>query len=257
MPPHDVAALVHVVGFLTGAALYGMLFALVVRRRVDDRLPILTAVLGLVWNLSGLAAFAIRDFAGHEPHPFLIATAYSALGFLPAVVVHSALRSQTDARHRRAAATFVFLAYAVSTVAETLMFWAARFSVVPSTAALKTLTWSYAVLTIPILFLTRRRRAWSIVALAVFAVSALHLSHSEGPHESVLVELAGHHASIPLIFAILYQDFRFALADLFLKRALALFALVAIASGLYLGVEVPLLAQHDFRSDPIAVGASV
>jgi hypothetical protein len=67
----------------------------------------------------------------------------------------------------------------------------------------------------------------------------------------------GHHASIPLIFAILYQDFRFALADLFLKRALALFALVAIASGLYVGIEVPLLAQHDFRSDPVAVGVSV
>src|SRR5205814_1068987 len=96
-----------------------------------------------------------------------------------------------------------------------------------------------------------------IIALAVFAVSALHLSHSERPHESVLVELVGHHASIPLIFAILYQDFRFALADLFLKRALALFALVAIACGLYLGVEVPLLRQHDFQSDPVAVGVSL
>jgi len=122
MPPHDVAALVHLVGFLTGAALYGMLFVLVVRRRVDDRLPQLTAVLGLVWNLIGLAAFAIRDFAGHEPHAFLTATAYSALGFLPAVVVHSVLRSQSDPRYRRAATTFVFLAYTVSTIAETLMF---------------------------------------------------------------------------------------------------------------------------------------
>ena len=65
-------------------------------------------------------------------------------------------------------------------------------------------------------------RAWSIVALAVFAVSALHLSHREGATESWFIELAGHHASVPLIFAILYQDFRFALADLFLKRALAL-----------------------------------
>ena len=257
MPPHNVAALVHLVGFLTGAALYGMLFALVLRRRVDDRLPQLTAVLGLVWNVIGLAAFAIRDFAGHEPHAFLTATAYSALGFLPAVVVHSVLRSQSDPRYRRAASIFVFLAYAVSTIAETLMFWGARSGRVPSIGALRTLTWSYAVLTIPILVLTRRRRAWSIVALAVFAVSALHLSHSETSHESWFVELAGHHASVPLIFAILYQDFRFALADLFLKRALALFALVAIASGLYLGVQVPLLDQHDFRTDPIAVGVSV
>ena len=103
----------------------------------------------------------------------------------------------------------------------------------------------------------RRGPGWSIVALAVFAVSALHLSQREGAHGVVYVELAGHHASIPLIFAILYQDFRFALADVFLKRALALFALVAIASGLYVGIEVPLLARHDFRDDPVAVGGSV
>jgi len=48
MPPHNVAALVHLIGFLTGAALYGMLFALVLRRRVgDDRLPLVTAILGI------------------------------------------------------------------------------------------------------------------------------------------------------------------------------------------------------------------
>ena len=38
--------------------------------------------------------------------------------------------------------------------------------------------------------------------------------------ESWPVELLGHHASLPLAFAILYQDYPFALADLFLKRAL-------------------------------------
>jgi hypothetical protein len=263
MPPHNVAALVHLVGFLTGAALYGMLFALVLRRRVgDDRLPLVTAILGLIWNVSGLAVFGIRDFAAVDPAPFLIATAYSALGFLPAVVVHSVLRSQSEARYRRTAAVVIWAAYGMSTIAETLMFWGVFHGTpVPSTLALQALTWFYLGLTIPIFLLTRRRtgsaRGWSIVALAVFAVSALHLSHREGTTESWFIELAGHHASIPLIFAILYQDFRFALADLFLKRALALFALVAIASGLYVGIQVPLLAQHDFRSDPVAVGVSV
>jgi two-component system LytT family sensor kinase len=263
MPPHNVAALVHLVGFLTGAALYAMLFALVLRRRMGgDRLPLGTAILGLIWNVSGLAVFGIRDFAGVDPPAFLIATAYSALGFLPAVVVHSVLRSQSEARHKRMAAIVIASAYTVSTVAETLMFWTAfHGGQVPSAFALQLLTWFYLGLTVPLFLLTRRRtgsaRAWSIVALAVFAVSALHLSHREGATESWYVELAGHHASIPLIFAILYQDFRFALADLFLKRALALFALVAIASGLYIGIEVPLLAQHDFRSDPVAVGGSV
>src|SRR5260370_41796111 len=103
MPPHNVAPLVILVGFLTGAALYAMLFGLVMRRRVpvgsgrdsgDDSLPLLTAVLGLIWNVISLAAYGIRDFAGRDPHPLLIATAYSALGLLPAVVVHSRLRSQ-------------------------------------------------------------------------------------------------------------------------------------------------------------------
>ena len=42
------------------------------------------------------------------------------------------------------------------------------------------------------------------------------------------VELIGHHASLPLALAILYQDYPFAFADLFLKRVLTLLAVVAI-----------------------------
>src|SRR5438445_5049861 len=107
MPPHDVAALVHLVGFLTGAALYGMLFALALRRHVDDRLPLLTACLGLTWNITGLAAYGIRDFAGREPEPLLVAVAYAALGFLPAAVVHSVLRSLS--RNRAASRLFIVI----------------------------------------------------------------------------------------------------------------------------------------------------
>ena len=263
MAPHNVAVLMHLVGFLVGAALYGMLFALVAKRLAGDtdRLPLLTAILGLIWNLTGLLAYGVRDLFGRDPHPYLIASAYSALGFLPAVVVHSVLRSETRARTRRAAGTVIFIAYAVSTIAEGLLFLSARGGAAPSPAALKLLTVSYAALTVPVILLTRGRRgsvrAWSFVALAVFAVSALHLSHAEGTSEPWFVELIGHHASIALIFAILYQDFRFALADLFLKRALALFGLIAIATGLYAGVEVPLLARHTLHDDPVAIGVSV
>ncbi|HEY2325555.1 MAG TPA: histidine kinase [Thermoanaerobaculia bacterium] len=262
MPSNDVAVLMHLAGFLTGAALYGILFVLVARRLgSSDRLPLLTAILGLIWNLTGLAAYGVRDLFGRDPHPYLIASAYSALGFLPAVVVHSVLRSETRAKTRRAAQAVIFMAYVASTVAEGLLFLAAKQGIAPSTAALQVLTISYAALTLPVMLLTRRRRgsvrAWSFVALAVFAVSALHLSHTEGTNEPWLVELIGHHASIPLIFAILYQDFRFALADLFLKRALALFGLLGIAIGLYAGVQVPLLAQHASRNDPVAIGVSV
>ena len=48
--------------------------------------------------------------------------------------------------------------------------------------------------------------------------------------ESWPTELVGHHASLPLAVAILLRDYRFALADIFLKRALTLtLVVVAIA----------------------------
>jgi hypothetical protein len=259
MPPPNVAPLVDLVGFLIGASLYAMLFGLVGRKKNGgDLLPFITAILGLLWNVIGLAAYGIRDFFARDPHPLLIAVAYSALGFLPAVVVHSLFRSRAG-ESSAPARTLIALAYIVSSIAAALMFGSATAGIAPSPLALQTLMWSYAALTLPILWLTRRwvgsARAWSIVALAVFTVSALHLSR-HAANES-LVEVAGHHAPIPLIFAILYQDFRFALADLFLKRALALFSLVALASALYFGIEVPLLAQHNYRNDPVAIGVSV
>jgi hypothetical protein len=48
--------------------------------------------------------------------------------------------------------------------------------------------------------------------LSIFAVSALHLGQLQHGDPSWPVELVGHHASLPLAVAILYQDFPFALA---------------------------------------------
>ena len=71
------------------------------------------------------------------------------------------------------------------------------------------------------------------------------------------VELVGHHASLPLAFAILYQDFPFALADLFLKRALTLLALVAApfvaVATLHVGPVVGSGALHDVRDVALLV----
>ena len=93
------------------------------------------------------------------------------------------------------------------------------------------------------------RRALWVAALATFAVSALHLSQLHSGDASWPVELLGHHASLPLAFAILYQDYPFALADLFLKRALALLALlvVAFAAIACFGRYSPAFAQLDPR----------
>ena len=98
---------------------------------------------------------------------------------------------------------------------------------------MRLLTYAFVALVVPLAAATRgqpgSRRALWVTALAVFAVSALHLSQLHSGNLSWPVELVGHHASLPLALAILYQDYPFALADLFLKRALALLAVVSIA----------------------------
>jgi signal transduction histidine kinase len=103
----------------------------------------------------------------------------------------------------------------------------------PSRFGMRLLTYAFIALVVPLAAVTRgqpgaRRALWA-AALSIFAVSALHLSQLHQGDASWPVELLGHHASLPLAFAILYQDFPFALADLFLKRALTLVALVSCA----------------------------
>jgi hypothetical protein len=58
------------------------------------------------------------------------------------------------------------------------------------------------------------------------------------------IELIGHHASLPVVLAILYQDYRFAFSDLFLKRALSLLVLVGLVSLLYAELAAPLVDPH-------------
>ena len=95
-------------------------------------------------------------------------------------------------------------------------------------------------------------------ALATFAVSALHLSQLHQGDASWPVELVGHHASLPLAFAILYQDYPFALADLFLKRALGLLTIVAIAFATIatFGLQSAAFAQF-IHADPRQVSMLV
>jgi signal transduction histidine kinase len=268
------AALINLLGYITGSVLYAMLLVMALGRQSaassiglggassekTDRLPLLTALLGLSWNLGAITAFVMRSFANVRPFPSLMAAAFTALGFLPAVVVHSLLRTGDGWRRRTAALAMTIVAYGLSAMAGALHFQQAIvWGTAPSQWALRILTIGFAALTITLLFIVRRqsggRRAVWVAALAVFAVSALHLSHHEGRDYSWWVEVIGHHASLPLAVAILYEDYRFALADIFLKRALALVLLVALASGLYLNVAAPLLERRErVGADPLPVG---
>jgi two-component system LytT family sensor kinase len=235
-----MSELLNLIGLSTGVVLYAMLLAMVVRRDHAaapsklDPLLVATALLGVLWNLSALPVYELPRLGVRASLAPVSAIGFAALGFLPAVVVHSVLRGADERMRGRSRYLLAAVAYAISATAALLharALWAGE--AVPAPLAMRTLTYAYLALALPVAAQTRgqagaRRTLW-IAALSIFAVSALHLSQVHQGDGSWPIELLGHHASVPLALAILYQDYPFALADLFLKRALTLLSLIAIA----------------------------
>jgi len=257
----NAALLVNLLGFTVGIALYALLAAMVLRhKRASEKggvnfLLLTTAFLGLLWNLGELFVFAGKDFGSVEAWPLLTAASYSALGFLPSVVVHSAQNDVTKTKW------LSYAAYCLSLFAAFLHFQAAFSGLpVPSDLALQTLTFGAVTLAASLLFLNYRqtlekKTIWA-AALLIFAVSALHLS-GERAENSWLVELAAHQSSLPLALAILHQNYRFAFADLFLKRAISLMLLALVSFGLYIYVAAPLLRYHETHDRNDVQGVSL
>jgi signal transduction histidine kinase len=259
----NIAGLVNLLGYTLGIALYAILLVMVLRHPTQqvrlsgsrdgstfsvNGLLLAAALLGLIWNIGALTMYVLKGFGLKDVGPMISAVSFSALGFLPAVVVHSVLRQPSTLWRQR---PIVISAYSLSAVAAAFQFYdAIRLGVGPSPWALRLLTFGYLGLLAVLILTTRRHEGWKKViwasALAVFAVSALHLAHHQNVSaDTWYVELTGHHASLPLAFAILYEDYRFGFADIFLKRALTLTGLIAVAFGLYVGVAWPLLkAPH-------------
>ena len=240
--------LLNALGLATGLALYAMLLAMVARDRARggqfDSLPLATAILGSVWNLCSLSVYVLPRVGMEHISRASSVVGVIALGLLPAVVVHSVVRGPGGRRWSSGKIALLLVAYAASTVAAGVQLYALiAGNAVPSVVGLQLLTSTFVVLAIPLVAITSRqpggRRALWVAALAAFAVSALHLGPFHEPGTTWPMELVGHNASIPLALAILYQDYPFALADLFLKRALLLILLVGAALvGLTLGAMV-------------------
>lgn len=255
MSARDLVALIHLVGFATGIVLYGMLALMTrrtaLRRDTTDKgggIALLAALLGLLWNVGALVVYGWQDFALGELSPWITAISYSALGFLPAVVVDSATRSR---RPGARPSPLALCAYALSAAATAIQAVSVARAGAISSNALLTLTIGYIsivlVMAVVSVGRTGSQRALTAVALAAFAVSALHLSRHTNANDSWFVELIGHHASLPLVLVILYQDYRFALADIFLKRALAILLLVSVVLAVYALALAPMLAGDASR----------
>jgi two-component sensor histidine kinase len=253
--PEQLVQILHGVGFLTGAALYAMLLSMVLpslRRspvlafRQGEGPAIVAAGLGLVWNAGALALVT-----NAQPPPISMALAYAALGLLPAVFVQVAVRSwRGQAGARRFDRWICRMAYLLGGGAALLQFVeAAARADAPSRAAFHVLALGF-VLLVPAMVaaappeVRRSGSALWVLAVVVFAVSAWHLGQHQTGREAWPAVVLGHHASIPLVLAILWVDFRFALADIFLKRALALLVLVGGVVGLYLGLTGPHIVDR-------------
>lgn len=254
----NTASLINLLGFAVGIALYFLLFVMVFSRRGQNRrfdyLLVLTAFLGILWNTGELFLFVWKDFFQSSVSPLMFAASYSALGFLPSVVVHSSENETSNY------GVLKYAAYALSVFAAILHFHAAFFYLnAPSNLALQILTvGSFALILGLLIFSFKKRienKAVLIAALLVFAFSALHLTNKS--EESYwFVELVAHQSSLPIVLVILFQDYRFAFADLFLKRALSLLFLAITAFSLYVFAASPLLAPHRSHeeSDALATG---
>ncbi len=241
----NAASLINLLGFTVGIALYALLLVMVVRYRRATKIEkfnfllLATSVLGLIWNVGELFFFVWRDFSVSKFSPFLIAFSYSALGFLPSAVVHSAQNEETKINR------LTFAAYGLSIFAAVLHFHSAfAYHAAPSNPALQTLTFGSLALIAGLLIFNFRQTVekktiWAS-ALLVFAVSALHLS-GESEEKSWLVELIAHQSSLTIALAILYQNYRFAFADLFLKRSVSLILVAFVAFGLYVFAAAPML----------------
>jgi two-component system LytT family sensor kinase len=264
MPAGGPFELLHLVGFLTGALLYGMLLVMVARPSARlDPFALSTGLLGLLWNVGELGAYMARAANMGAASSWIHAVSFTALGLLASVVVHSVARAPTrlPSRPHLVGSAVAVVVYACAAFAGLMHFAAAAAGqALPSAVGLTVLTVGLLAV-IPALItaarqqLNRTRALW-MAALAVVAVSALHLGRLHGAGEapqSWPVELIGHHASIVLAFAILYQDYRFALADLFLKQALTLLVLVALVFGAFSIVEPMLGGTDGLHPSAIAV----
>jgi two-component system LytT family sensor kinase len=253
--------LVNTIGHAAGAVMFGILLYLFLvswrRARVEPSgLPALAAALAMLWNVGSLIALAAGPDSGILAD-VIAAASFSVLGLLPAVLLHIHLES-----HHRAlwVSGYLLSVIAAGLHIADLLTRAPRFHY----AALLLITLGFAGLTALSVFLEmneKNRPAASRLAAAMglflLAISFAHF-RSEHPSRAWPVEIALHHAGIPLGIFVLLQGYRFLLLDAFLRFALnASLAAAALLISIR-AVQSPELArriQHPFDAGLLFVSA--
>jgi len=212
--------LVNTIGHCAGTVIFGMLiyFLLVNRRRTGEtraKLPVVAAVLAMLWNLGSLIGLATAPGSDWSARA-ISAGSFSMLSLLPAVLLHISLEPR-----RRAVwmSGYILSGAAVVLHVGDVLLNTARLHY----DALLLVTVGFSGLTIISVFLEWRQenraagsRLAAAMALFLFAISFTHFGaiHSQLPWSQ---EAALHHAGLPLALLVLLQDYRFLLLDAFLR----------------------------------------
>ncbi len=264
-------------GFVIGGFLYLMLGAMAVwaakyrdvslSKEVStvsvfsaERLLVTVAVLGCLWNFGELYEVLWRDFNDLKIHPLISVLFYSALGFVPALLVHFEKQNEI-VRGVIKSSWIIATAYLLSACASLLHVYTAVYRQhAPSNYALFLLAIGYLIIAATIFVQLRDdtfgSKASRVAALVLFAVLLIHLGF---PHEEGrlwYIEIIGHQASLPLIVAVLYRNFRFSFADLFLKRACSLVILAGVVFLCFELIILPINTLHSNHpeNDPQKIG---
>ena len=236
--------LINSIGHSAGLLLFAGFLVLFLRHRpkhptAQGLLPMAAASLALLWNAGSLVALGASSglFAGSD---VIVALSFTVLSLLPATL----LQLSMEGKVRR-----IWIAgYAISGLAVGLhlaeLAWPdPRFH----HAALWLIIIGFGALTVVAMLMTRRnaplgtsngaRRIAVSMCLFLFAISFVHFSpgHVRYAWSS---EVAVHHAGIPLALFVLLQDYRFLLADAFVR-----FFVNALVAGGFIGLSLVLNAR--------------
>ncbi len=261
LPEISTVFIAHLSGYVSGIILYTMLLGLIFQSMQDPNrgtesnlsksspkwLSLWTGTLGLVWNVGGLLAFVLPQLHLTDPLPWLNIIALTALGFLPAVVILAmvdahAMELPSWTRRAITSAGFLLSGWASVWHVKGILFAQATDN---DGSVLQMMVGGFLILLGGLLAVRIWTKGWDrmgrIVVLAGIAIAALPFSQHQTGEYSWGMELIGHHANLLLALTILYQDYRFALGDLFLKRALSFLLLALFIGGVLLTVGIPTM----------------
>lgn len=245
--------LVNTLGHSIGALLFGIFVFLLLRDRSRSRLreshlSIAAGTMAFGWNFTALLILAV-------PHSdiwlsrLVLFTATACLSFLPAVLLHLSLGPRFRVT---IGAGYLVSITGVALNGVGLLLNSARYH----NAAIALLSAGFCLLTVlsaAMVFRSSqpdRQPLFSriIGALSLFLLSLSFIHYGAGAASFWPLELAMHHAGIPLALFVLLQDFRFVLLDAFIRfTANILLAAGFTVVGLQLGeklAEIPVVVNE-------------